>query len=80
MNFFQHPAEVGMTYGEHCRFSLSLAWQFALASAQAVVHALYPDVFVSSSTDASAAIAQQIQQRVDAAGVHEVRRAGAGQQ
>ena len=59
-SFFFHPTDVGMTYGEHCRFSLALAWQFALASIQAVVHALYPDAFVSSSTDAAASIAQQI--------------------
>jgi hypothetical protein len=62
---FHHPRAVGMTYGEHVRFSIWLAWQFAVASAQAIVHAIYPDVYITSSTDAASRIAQRIRSRLE---------------
>ncbi len=48
---FKHPSDVCMSYFEHCRFSLNLSFQFAYASFAALVHAFYPDVYVTHSTD-----------------------------
>lgn len=40
-----------MTYVEHARFSLRLAWALALASGASVIHALWPDVLVTYTSD-----------------------------
>lgn len=45
--FFKHPQAVGMTYMEHARFSLGLAWTLALGAGASVVHAIWPDVLES---------------------------------
>lgn len=63
MSIFHHPGEVGMTYVEHMMFSLSLAGKFAYASILAIIHAFYPDAFVTSSSDAITAITHQINNR-----------------
>ena len=48
---FKHPSDVCMSYFEYCRFSLRLSFQFAYASFAALVHAFYPDIYVTHSTD-----------------------------
>jgi len=49
--FFEtHPAQVGMTYVEHMCVSLRLSMIFGIASVKAVIHALLPHFFPSSST------------------------------
>jgi len=53
---FRHPKAVCMTYTEHMRFSLYLSMEFAKASFCAVVHAFYPDAFVTHSSDTVARI------------------------
>lgn len=45
-----HLDDVDMTYVDHARRSLGLAWAFAYAALAATVHALFPDVFTTSST------------------------------
>ena len=62
--FFHHLTEVGMTYSEHACFSLSLAWQFLVASVKALAHAVYPDVWITSSTDTLADMQRRIDARV----------------
>ena len=57
---FKHPSDVCMSYFEHCRFSLSLFFQFAYASFAALVHAFYPDVYVTHSTDTIHSIKKQM--------------------
>ena len=47
---FKHPSNVCMTYLQHCRF-FCLSFQFAYASFAAFIHAIYPDVYVTHSTD-----------------------------
>ena len=63
MPFFKHPLEVGMTYFEHMCFSLSLAKQFASASILALIHSFYPDVLITSSSDALEKMTKQIKER-----------------
>ncbi len=49
--YFSHPASVCMSYLEHLIFSMSISARFAVGSVQAFVHALYPDAFITSSSD-----------------------------
>lgn len=48
---FNHPREVCMTYWEHLSFSMHLSYDFAKASIGAFVHALFPPLFLTHSTD-----------------------------
>ena len=48
---FSHPANVCMTYLEHFRVSITLSILFFTASIKALIHAIYPDSFITSSTD-----------------------------
>ena len=64
MSFFNHLNDIGMTYFEHMCFSLSLAKKFAKASLLAFIHSFYPDIFVTSSSDALDAITKQIKERI----------------
>jgi hypothetical protein len=50
-NMFQHPKSVCLTYTEHFKFSMYLSYQFAKASLCAIIHAVYPDVYVTHSHD-----------------------------
>ena len=49
--FFRHPARVCMSYAEHARFALGLAWSLALAAGASVIHAAWPDVLETYTSD-----------------------------
>ena len=51
MKLFQHPTQVCMTYLEHFCFSMEMAYVLCSGSFKAVVHAFYPDLYVTSTTD-----------------------------
>ena len=40
--FTRHPASVGQTWVQHCRFALAVSRTLTVAAAAAVVHALVP--------------------------------------
>ena len=48
---FNHPTKVCMTYFSHMKFSLYLSYTFADASIKAFIHAIYPDIYITHSTD-----------------------------
>ena len=48
---FQHPQSVCMSYLDHCMFSLKLARYLAVGSMKAVIHAFFPSLYITSSTD-----------------------------
>jgi|UniRef100_A0A6C0ESN4 hypothetical protein len=52
MEFFKHPKQVCMTYFEHFCFSMEMAYILGLGSLKAVIHAIYPDFYITSTTDA----------------------------
>lgn len=60
----EHPRDVCMTYIEHMRFSLSLAYTFALATVKAVVHAFVPGWYITSTSDC----VEEIQERLRESG------------
>ena len=48
---FKHLRDVNMTYFDHMKFSLFLSFTFLKATFGAFIHAIYPDILVTSSTD-----------------------------
>ena len=48
---FKHLKDVNMSYLGHMKFSLFLSFTFLKAAFGAFVHAIYPDILVTSSTD-----------------------------
>ena len=49
---FNHPKNVCMSYCEHFLLSMSFAKIFAIASMKAFLHAIYPDIYITSTSDA----------------------------
>jgi len=48
---FAHPKKVCMTYLSHFQFSSKLSVLFLIASFKAFVHAVIPDIYITSSSD-----------------------------
>lgn len=48
---FRHLLEINMTYWNHFLFSGSLSIKLMKGSMQALLHAIYPDLFVTSTSD-----------------------------
>jgi len=48
---FEHPQKVCMTYVEHFKLSSEMAYVLGIGSIKAIIHAIYPDAFVTSTTD-----------------------------
>ena len=48
---FKHPTKACMTYWSHFKFSMFLSKEFGKASVGALIHAIYPDVLISHSSD-----------------------------
>ena len=67
MCIFKHPSQVCMTYYEHFCFSMEMAYTFSVGSFKAFIHAFYPDVYETSTTD----IVNGIQQRLTESGCHQ---------
>tara|TARA_B100000575_G_C22849145_1_gene497008 strand:- start:256 stop:453 length:198 start_codon:yes stop_codon:yes gene_type:complete len=53
-----------MDYQTHAKFSLQMAYIFAVGSVKAVVHAILPDFYVSSTSD----LVKEVQQHLQEAG------------
>tara|TARA_Y100000389_G_C17016106_1_gene296542 strand:- start:46 stop:231 length:186 start_codon:yes stop_codon:yes gene_type:complete len=49
--FFGHLNKVNMSYFEHMKHSVELSKLYFGGSVKALVHAVYPDLFETSSTD-----------------------------
>jgi hypothetical protein len=48
---FRHLLEINMTYWNHFLFSGSLSIKLMKGSMQALLHAIYPDLFVTSTSE-----------------------------
>ena len=66
-SYFAHPESVCMSYSKHCAFSLYLSYRFFLAATFALVHAIVPSVFITSSSDTI----EELTRRMRAAGCRE---------
>ena len=50
---FTHPKKVCMTYGQHFLLSMKFAKIYGIASVKAVIHGIYPDIYITSTSDAT---------------------------
>jgi hypothetical protein len=50
--FTTHPAAVGETYPQHCRFAFGFGTRMALGGIAAMVHAVFPFLFVTTASRA----------------------------
>jgi hypothetical protein len=50
--FTAHPHSVGETYGQHCRFAFAFGCTMLLGGLAAIVHALFPFLFVTTASRA----------------------------
>lgn len=63
---FAHPNSVCMSYFEHMKLSLGFAGTFFVGSVKAVIHAFFPNAFITSTSD----IQRQIGKELSEAGCH----------
>lgn len=64
INYFtEHPNANNMTYIEHLFFSSYLGIQFAIAATCAFIHAIFPFLFETTSTDYANAITNIMEQK-----------------
>jgi hypothetical protein len=50
--FTAHPSSVGETYPQHCRFALRFGARMTMGGLAAMVHALFPFLFVTTASRA----------------------------
>ena len=50
-SFFKHPTQVCMDYFSHFTFSSFLSLKLACGSIKALIHAIYPDMYITSTSD-----------------------------
>ena len=64
-DYFSHLNEVGMSYTEHLCFSLKLGACMLVGSVAAIIHAVYPDILITSTTDTIHYIQKELKKRND---------------
>ena len=63
---FKHPKEVCMTYLEHATLSFKFSCMLFVGSIKAFIHAIYPDICVTSTSD----LIVDIKKKMENAGCH----------
>lgn len=63
---FQHPKSVCMTYIQHMKLSLYFSYHLWVGSVYALIHAFFPDHYITSTTDVCALL----QKTLKSAGCH----------
>ena len=58
--FTRHPKEHDMTYIEHFKLSLHLSNILFKGSIKAFIHAIYPDIFITSTSDTSKLLVRKL--------------------
>lgn len=48
---FEHPSNVCMNYVSHFKFSMYLSYELAKASICSFIHAIYPDILITYSSE-----------------------------
>lgn len=50
-SFFDHPNRVCMSYFSHFTLSMKFSFMFLKASGAAIIHAIFPSLFITNTTD-----------------------------
>lgn len=61
-SFFKHPNSVCMNYFQHMKLSLGFSKTFLVGSFQAFTHALFPNIFITSTSDIQKKISEELQE------------------
>jgi len=61
-SFFKHPNSVCMSYFQHMKLSLGFSKTFLVGSFQAFSHALFPNTYITSTSDIQKRIGEELQQ------------------
>ena len=48
--FTAHPASVGESYGEHCRFAFGFGARMTFGGIAAMIHAVLPFLFITTAS------------------------------
>ena len=67
--FTRHPASVGQTWAQHCRFALAVCRTLTVAAVAAAVHALVPALCETTASRAVDRLHAQVHGSRDADGV-----------
>ena len=62
-DYFEHLNDVGMSYTDHFCFSLKLGACMFVGCVASIIHAIYPDVLVTSTTDTMTYIQKELNKR-----------------
>ena len=58
---FIHPNSVCMSYFQHFKFSAGLSKDMFIGSYQAMIHAIFPNYYITSSTDLTKNLMKKLQ-------------------
>jgi hypothetical protein len=61
-SFWNHPKNVCMTYWQHFYFSMELSGVFLKGFIKAFIHAILPDLYITSTTDSIKYIEQRLEE------------------
>lgn len=59
-SFFTHPNKVCMSYFEHMKMSLGFSKTLFVGSIKALIHAFFPNAFITSTSDINKQIADEL--------------------
>ena len=66
MNIFtEHPTQVNETYLQHMKKALAFSFKLLLMSCQALIHAIFPFLFVTTVSDKIEGMNDVLQKRKD---------------
>ena len=51
INSFKHLIDIKLTYAEHFTRAISISYKLGIASIKTLIHAFYPDIFITSASD-----------------------------
>lgn len=58
--FLDHPQSVCLTYYDHFKLSMKFSYKFGIASLKAFIHAIFPFMFIKSTTQIVSDIENQL--------------------
>ncbi len=58
--FREHPAAVGVTYGQHCRRALRFGLHMIVAGIACVVHGICPFLFTHTASEAIGKLSDEL--------------------
>ena len=59
-SYFSHPNNVCMSYFTHCKFALLLSSKLFIGSMKSFIHALFPSLFITFTSDLVNEISQDL--------------------